>query len=153
MSNITHSGDKHAAIAADFAVIHNQVVAWGDMDAFGHVNNVDYYRYIENARLAYYEALGLKLDDVITVILSSQCRYIKAVVYPDTLYIGAKTVKLGTSSFVMNYSLYSTAQQDLVATGEAVIVTLDAQQQKIAIPQALREKIIALESKVANHLS
>lgn len=35
----------------DYPVIHQQVVAWGDMDALGHVNNVMYYRYIESARI------------------------------------------------------------------------------------------------------
>ena len=34
-----------------YPVILEQPVAWGDMDAFGHVNNVMYYRYIESARL------------------------------------------------------------------------------------------------------
>ncbi len=29
-----------------YPVIYDQKVAWGDMDAFGHVNNVQYYRYI-----------------------------------------------------------------------------------------------------------
>ena len=28
----------------DYPVIYNQNVAWGDMDAFGHVNNTVYYR-------------------------------------------------------------------------------------------------------------
>lgn len=36
-----------------YPVIYEQTVAWGDMDAFGHVNNAMYYRYVESARLAY----------------------------------------------------------------------------------------------------
>ena len=31
-------------ILADYPVIFEQKIAWGDMDAFGHVNNVMYYR-------------------------------------------------------------------------------------------------------------
>ena len=34
-----------------YPVIYSQTVAWGDMDAFGHVNNAMYYRYIERALL------------------------------------------------------------------------------------------------------
>ena len=37
---------------ADYPIVFEQRVAWGDMDAFGHVNNVIYYRYIESARLS-----------------------------------------------------------------------------------------------------
>ncbi len=40
---------------ADYPIVFEQRVAWGDMDAFGHVNNVIYYRYIESARLYYLE--------------------------------------------------------------------------------------------------
>ena len=29
-------------------------IAWGDMDAFQHVNNVMYLRYFESARIAYF---------------------------------------------------------------------------------------------------
>lgn len=36
-----------------YPVIYDQKVAWGDMDAFGHVNNVQYYRYIESSRILY----------------------------------------------------------------------------------------------------
>ena len=35
-----------------YPVIHEQAVAWGDMDAFGHVNNVLYYRYIESSLIS-----------------------------------------------------------------------------------------------------
>ncbi len=37
-----------------YPVIYEQKVAWGDMDAFGHVNNVQYYRYIESSRIFIY---------------------------------------------------------------------------------------------------
>ena len=43
---------------AQYPVIHEQAVAWGDMDAFGHVNNVLYYRYIESARIRYLDAVS-----------------------------------------------------------------------------------------------
>ncbi|EKR53392.1 thioesterase domain protein [Leptospira interrogans str. UI 12758] len=36
-----------------------QKVAWGDMDAFGHVNHVVYAKYFENARANYFTDLKL----------------------------------------------------------------------------------------------
>ncbi len=30
---------------SDYPMIFEQGVDWGDMDALGHVNNVNYYRY------------------------------------------------------------------------------------------------------------
>ncbi|MBP4625738.1 acyl-CoA thioesterase, partial [Acinetobacter baumannii] len=45
-----------------YPVIYDQKVAWGDMDAFGHVNNVQYYRYIESSRILYMEKALLHKD-------------------------------------------------------------------------------------------
>ena len=44
-----------------YPVIYDQKVAWGDMDAFGHVNNVQYYRYIESSRILYMENVNICL--------------------------------------------------------------------------------------------
>ena len=49
----------------DYPLVYTQHVAWGDMDAFGHVNNVMYYRYVESARLAYIEHTGILSADVL----------------------------------------------------------------------------------------
>ena len=46
-------------ILKDYPVVYEQSVAWGDMDAFGHVNNVIYYRYIESARIRYFDQLDV----------------------------------------------------------------------------------------------
>src|SRR5256885_557267 len=43
---------------AQFKVVIDQPVAWGDMDSFGHVNNVVYFRYFENARVEYFRRIG-----------------------------------------------------------------------------------------------
>ena len=35
-------------------------IRWGDMDAYGHVNNTVYFRYMEQARVEYLEQLGFR---------------------------------------------------------------------------------------------
>lgn len=134
-------------------VIHEQKVAWGDMDAFGHVNNVIYYRYIESARISYFDHLNILERDVNTVVASSQCKYIKPVFYPDTLSVGACVVELRNSAMRMEYSLYSHVQKQIVATGEAVVVFVDQiNMQKTIIPTDIRDSIIQLEKSVKRDL-
>lgn len=138
---------------AQFPIIYEQKVAWGDMDAFGHVNNVMYYRYIESARIAYFDLLNIFEQNVLTVVASSQCKYLKPVFYPDVLHIGARVEEVRNSAMRMNYILYSTQQQAVVADGEAVIVFVDKiQMKKTLIPELLRQSIFDLESSVQNHL-
>lgn len=134
-----------------FPVIFEQRVAWGDMDAFGHVNNVMFYRYLESARIAYLEHLQVFDDSSMTVLASSSCQYLKPVFFPDTLHIGARVSKLGNTSCVMTYAVYSTQQQAVVATGEAVVVRLNkAGTQKLAISDELRARIITEEATCGN---
>lgn len=122
--------------------LFNQVVAWGDMDAFGHLNNVHYYRYMESARIAYLQELDIFSYDLYLVIAHSQCQYLRPVFFPDTLQIYSRVVECRTSSLRMVYDLYSQVQQTLVATGEAVIVCIDKNtQQKTAIPSLVKQKI------------
>lgn len=138
---------------AQFPIIYEQKVAWGDMDAFGHVNNVMYYRYIESARIAYFDLLNIFEQNVLTVVASSQCKYLKPVFYPDVLHIGARVEEVRNSTMRMHYILYSTQQQAVVADGEAVIVFVDKiQMKKTLIPELLRQSIFDLESSVQNHL-
>ncbi|MFW2105849.1 acyl-CoA thioesterase [Acinetobacter guillouiae] len=136
-----------------FPIVYEQKVAWGDMDAFGHVNNVMYYRYIESARIEYFDRLNVFDQDVLTVVASSQCKYLKPVFYPDVLHIGARVEEMRNSAIRMHYVLFSQQQQQIVADGEAVIVFVDkVVMKKALIPQQLRKIIIDLEATVHNDL-
>ena len=43
----------------EYPVVLNQDIIWGDMDAFGHINNSVYFRYFEDARIAYFDQIGV----------------------------------------------------------------------------------------------
>ncbi|OTG84411.1 thioesterase [Acinetobacter sp. ANC 5054] len=136
-----------------YPVIHQQSVAWGDMDAFGHVNNVQYYRYMESARIRYLDALNIFNQNVVTVVASSQCKYLSPVVYPDQLKVATRVEELRNSAFRMSYILWSEAQNNIVATGDAVVVCVDNKtMQKTAIPESIKEQIRKFELAVNNNI-
>ena len=136
-----------------YPVIHPQSVAWGDMDAFGHVNNVHYYRYMESARIRYLDTLNIFNQNVVTVVASNQCKYLRPVVYPDQLKVATRVEELRNSAFRMSYILWSETQENIVATGDAVIVCVDNKtMQKTAIPEHIKNQIRKLESTVENNI-
>lgn len=136
------------SMETEFAVIHKQPVAWGDMDAFGHVNNVQYYRYMESARIHYLEQTGILNQGICIVIAHSQCQYFKPVVYPDQIQIGARVTEMRQTSLTMHYQLWSEQQQAIVAEGQAVLVCIDAKTgQKTPIPESARTAIETLEKQ------
>src|SRR5690606_29147728 len=113
-------------------------VAWGDMDAFGHVNNVLYLRYMETSRLHYFVALerrGLVSAaqsaewrsgrGVGPILKSVACTYERPVHFPDTLLVATRVARIGRSSLLMRHAFASCHLNQLVATGESVIVAFD----------------------------
>jgi len=78
---------------------------------------VMYYRYIESARIEYFDRLNVFDQDVLTVVASSQCKYLKPVFYPDVLHIGARVEEMRNSAIRMHYVLFSQQQQQIVAGG------------------------------------
>lgn len=132
---------------AHYPIIHQQPIHWGEMDAFNHLNNVVYYRYAESARIGYLQALGMFDGNMVTVLAQSSCQYLRPVIFPDTLLLGVCCQRLGTTSIVIGYSYYSTAQAAIVATAEAVIVRLESNgQDKKPWTNEERERLLALEA-------
>lgn len=135
----------------NYSIILDQRVAWGDMDAYGHVNNTIYYRYMESARILYFDALNILDEDIFTVVSSNQCRYLKPLFYPDILKIGVRVEELRNSAMRMSYILWSDTQKDIVALGESVIVCVDKiTMKKKSMPDNIRLKIREIELK-SNH--
>lgn len=134
----------------DFPVQLEIPVAWGEMDAFGHLNNVVYFRYIESGRVAYLRALG-DVDfmggvGIGPILASVQCRFKSPVTFPDTLIVGTRMRDLGADRFTMQHRLVSKAQARIVAEGEGLVVAYDyTTGSKAPIPALVRARMVALE--------
>lgn len=127
----------------------NLEVAWGDMDAFGHVNNTVFFKYFESARIAYFTAVDpgpLGAGQLNPILASTRCDFLSPVVYPDTLRAETTVTRVGRSSLTMEYVLHSQAQDTEVARGEAVVVNVDPETGKsVALPDEVRQRIRELE--------
>jgi acyl-CoA thioester hydrolase len=142
----TLNKDEHHPMHS-FAVIYSQQVEWGYIDSFGHVNNVVYYTYAQNARIHYNTQLNLFNENTFSVMAASSCQYFKPVTYPDTLWIGVRIKKVGNASVIHEYTYYSTAMNTIVASGESVLVYLSkATGQKKNIDETKKAAITAFES-------
>lgn len=131
-----------------FAVIYEQKVEWGDMDAFNHVNNVVYYDYAQRARIHYLEQIDMFNLQTYSVLASSSCQYLRSITFPDVVWMGIRAKKIGNTSLTHEYVYYSTAQQKVVATAESVLVFFDqAGKNKQPISDKQRQQMTALESQ------
>jgi acyl-CoA thioester hydrolase len=118
-------------------------VRWGDMDAMGHVNNTVYFRYMEQARIDWFEGLtGFDKAWISTsiVIVSTSCNFRRPIGYPATVEVRVLAGEPGASSVPTFYELRVEGERELYADGAAVVVFVDPQKQKpVRIPDAIRE--------------
>lgn len=129
-------------------------VQWGEMDAFRHVNNVVYFRYFENARIAYFEKFDIigfmKRKGVGPILAETSCRFKMPLTYPDTVLVATKVTAIEKDRFMMDYRVVSTKHKKVAAEADCVIVTFDYREnKKVPVPDDLRRLIMEVENTVA----
>jgi len=137
----------------DFTFVVDLNIEWGDMDALQHVNNIEYFKYFQVARIAYFEKINSDSvfgDTPIPLILAStQCKFIYPLAYPDSVSVGVRVDAMADQYFTMQYAVVSHKHQRLAAIGDAKVVMFDyVNNKKASIPSEIRKTIIDLEKAV-----
>lgn len=125
-------------------------VQWGDMDAFGHVNGVVYFRWFESARVDYFHQSGLghlmSSHALGPILASIKGDYRSQLKYPDTVRVTATITGVGNTSLQMAHAVQSVASGKIVALAQSVIVMFDYKaQQPTRVPDDVRAKIEQFE--------
>jgi acyl-CoA thioester hydrolase len=129
-------------------------IHWGEMDAFGHVNNARHFTWFESCRIAYFLRIGLRANGPSSlgpILAHIGCDYLSPIVYPARLVCGARVSKIGNTSFAMEYALWHSGDPTkLCARGESVIVLMDYEAgHKVPVTDALRRAIDEVERGAA----
>ena len=130
-------------------------VAWGEMDAFAHVNNAVYFRYFESARIAFLIAIGLARPDdnngIGPILASTSCTFKRPLTFPDTIRVGARAADVSDYRFTMEYQVFSNTLNAIAAVGEGVVVAYDyTNSRKAPIPAAVRARINELAAAASD---
>ena len=146
--------DVAADARAAFSCWVTLPVRWGDMDAFGHVNNACYFTYCESARIRYFAEIELErfkegaADG--PALVTATCNFIRQVHYPATLEVGARATKVGNKSFHLDYLIVRQEDGAVVADGTSVVAWVDYGVGKaIPLPAPLKERIRAYDGLAA----
>lgn len=139
-------------LLADYPVVIELPVCWGEMDSYRHVNNVVYFRYLENARLEYFREMAWEQYEQDTgigpILATTQCRFRRPLTYPDRVWVGARVTSLGSDRFAMDHRVISAQLDDIAALGQSTIVIYHyARGTKVAMPEELRQRIEKLEGR------
>ena len=134
-----------------YPVVFNQPVSWGEMDAFGHVNNIVYFRYFESARIAYFQRIGLSdkinRSKIGPILAETKCRFRAALTFPDFITIGARVTDIQADRFLMQYAVASYCTGGIAAEGSGLVVSYNYETStKAALPTKIAQNIRDLES-------
>jgi len=126
-------------------------IDWADLDLFGHVNNVMFVKYVQAARVNYWEQIGLYqqfLETNIGPILASlSCQYKKPLHYPGSITIYSSMRFIRNTSFSLQHVI-TDEHEDIAAEAEDVMVMYDFNKnEKIPFPDHFRGKAEELEGR------
>lgn len=125
-----------------FRVFRDIPTRWADNDVYGHVNNVVYYSWFDTAVNAYLieqGALDIHHGQTIGLVIETQCNYFAPLAFPQTVQVGIRVAKLGSSSVRYEIGLFAQAQALSAAVGHFVHVYVDKTTRRpMPLPAALR---------------
>jgi acyl-CoA thioester hydrolase len=126
-------------------------IDWSEMDLFGHVNNVSYFKYIQASRVNYWEISGLessfKETRIGPILLSTGCQFIQPLFYPGNIIVEASIEFIRNTSFGIHHRILN-EKNEIVAEAHDVIVTFDFnKQEKVPVSDTFRNAVEALEGR------
>ena len=128
--------------------VHTEImpIRWGDMDAQRHVNNTVYFRFMEQARISFFDRHevgggGANLPpDSSPVVITASCTYLRALEYPGNVEIRMFLSDPGRTSVMTFYEIRPSYDPDvLYAQGEVKMVWIGKELKKsIPLPPRIR---------------
>ncbi len=134
---------------ADYRWFTSMPTRWMDNDVYGHVNNVQYYSFIDTAVAEFLianQVLDLASSTEVGLVVETQCRYFAPITFPDQITCGVRCGRLGSSS--IRYELGLFRNEEAQASAEAhfihVYVARAAQERAVPLPAKLRDAALRL---------
>jgi acyl-CoA thioester hydrolase len=149
MTSMTNTTEKQLPSREAFTYFRDVPTRWMDSDVYGHVNNVEYYSYMDtavNMHLVESGALDSQTSEAFGVVVETGCRFFKEIVYPEVIQVGVRVTKLGNSSVTYQLGLFKESTGERAALGHFVHVYVDRETRRpVTVPDAFRfelEKLV-----------
>ncbi len=128
---------------SDFKLALKLRIDWSEMDTYQHVNNVNFMKYMQSARVQFWEVSGLAKMYENTkkgpMLVSTKCDFKNPLFFPGNVVVKTKVEFIKNTSFGLYHKLYND-EGVLCAEGHDVAVCFDFNQnQTFLITKDLRE--------------
>lgn len=134
-----------------FPVTLNLRIDWSELDLFGHVNNVSFFKYIQAARLNYWEHIGLYqyFQETKTgpMVVNSSCNFKKPLFYPGNILIESRCEFIKTTSFGLQHRILNDANEIAAEAHDVMVIFNFLKNEKAPFPIQFREAAEKLEGR------
>jgi acyl-CoA thioester hydrolase len=143
------SGAPSVAVRRDGAFSVVQRVRFGDLDAMQHMNNVEFLRFFETARIDYIRGLApehapTERQQFGFIFAECHINYRAPALYDEEIRTYVWPSELRRSSVRVQFEMRSDSDERLLADGYGVLVGYDyAAGSARPVPEALRERLEA----------
>ncbi len=128
-------------------------VTFYETDGMQVVHHANYLRFMEEARVEYFRAGGLELNDlmeegIVFPIVEVSVKYHKPARYDDILVVKAYLRRLDRARFDFDYEIINDKTGDLLITGHTVNTYTDRKTGRIVrLPKERLEKLFELSEE------
>ena len=91
---------------------------WKDNDLFGHVNNVEYYSYVDTAITTFLIRVGgldIHRGALVPMCAESRCIFKQEIAFPETIAAGLRVVHIGRTSVRYEIGLFRESDEEPAA--------------------------------------
>lgn len=124
---------------------------WNDVDAFGHVNNAEFYAWFDTTVLTYLntiDEIGTAASPIAVLVVESCAQFHAEVVFSDKVEIGLAVERIGRSSVRYRLGVFRNAETESAVDGAFTHVFVDnASRRPVAIPDQFRTRFQTLSPK------
>ena len=120
---------------------------FSDLDPLGHVNNVAYHDYLQEARMGLIGELDAVVnDDYAQVVVSQEIRHVKPLGYSrEPVVIEARVTDMARTSYSIVYRILD-EQGEVAAEATTRLAVVHAMTGRpMRMPESLRERLVAAE--------
>jgi acyl-CoA thioester hydrolase len=102
---------------------YSLTVRWSDLDSYGHVNNVKYYDYIQEARISLVnDTVGWE-PEAVWMVVRQDLEYLKPIDFRVEPYeVGTAVSAIGNRSFTLAAEIRDPTSSTIYATARTVVV-------------------------------
>ncbi len=136
----------------DYPIVLRLPIQWGDLDAYGHVNHVVYFKWFEAARAVYASRVGVAIlsseNGVGAILAGITWKFHRQRGYPGDVLCGVRVTRISIGSVTVQCHVADAQTGVPLGDGSCDAVLFDfAANEPVPVPEGIRAAIEKLEGK------